>query len=334
MKPKTERKHVVVIGGGTGTYNLLQGLKVYWGDIHITKIVSMADSGGSTGRLRDEFGQLPVGDVRMGLAALAANIDDHNKLMRDLFLYRFDKGEGLSGHNFGNLLLVALTELLGNEADAIKAAARILRVRGSVLPVTEDSVHLVATYDDGVEVVGEHSIDEPTPEREDHVVAELTTDKPGRVTEEAAAALRSADAIVLGPGDLYASLLANCVIEGVGEAIQKSTANFVFVSNLMSRPGQTRGMKVSDYVHEIERYVGRKPDTVLINNTPLPNDVLERYKEEGDVPVEDDLRDECTVVRDDFLATTLIQKRSGDVLKRSYIRHDGHKLTKAIMELL
>ena len=144
MMPKEERKRVVVIGGGTGTYTLLQGLKRHAHDVFVSKIVSMADSGGSTGRLRDELGQLPVGDARMGLAALAAGAHEDDQLLRELFLYRFDRGTGLSGHNFGNLFLAALTDILGSEAKAIKAASRILRIRGEVLPVTEDNLHLIA----------------------------------------------------------------------------------------------------------------------------------------------------------------------------------------------
>ncbi|MDC1205440.1 YvcK family protein [Candidatus Pacebacteria bacterium] len=334
MKPKSERKNIVVIGGGTGTYTLLHGLKSYWGDINITKIVSMADSGGATGRLRDEFGQLPVGDARMGLAALAADVDEHEQLLRELLLYRFDRGNGLSGHNFGNLLLVALTDMLGSETEAIKAASRLLRVRGKVLPVTEDNVHLVATYDDGTVVVGEHDIDEPPRERENSRITKLETDKPARITKDADAAIRAADMIIIGPGDLYTSLLANCVIAGVSDAIESSTAQFVYVTNLMTRPGQTRGMKISNYLSELESYVGRKPDTVLINTTPLPIDIIEKYAQEGDCPVEDDLVNGIEIVRGDFLIKELVEKKEGDVLKRALIRHDGKKLANAIIGLL
>ena len=156
-----DKKKVVVIGGGTGTHTVLRGLKHYQAQIDISAVVTMADSGGSTGRLRDEFGYLPVGDVRMALTALASDIDKNEELMRELFLYRFNKGEGLSGHNFGNLLLVALTDILGSEDLAIKAAGKILRIEGKVEPVTIAKADLVAKYEDGVELVGEHAIDEP-----------------------------------------------------------------------------------------------------------------------------------------------------------------------------
>ena len=334
VKPKAERKHIVVIGGGTGTYTLLQGLKKYWGEYAITKIVSMADSGGSTGRLRDEMGQLPVGDARMGLAALAADGQEGQLLMRELLMHRFNKGTGLSGHNFGNLLLCALTEILGSEAQAIKAASRLLRIRGQVLPITEDDVHLVATYDNGVTVVGEHEIDEPPPEYEHCRIKEFTTTDTGTITEDAKQAIATADLIVLGPGDLYPSLLANCIIKGTADALQTSPAKFVYVTNLMSRPGQTRGMNVSDYLHEIVAYVGRKPDTVVINSAPLPEEALERYAADGDHPVEDDLENDVEIVRDDFLSHELVEQKSGDVLKRALIRHDGNKLAKALISLV
>lgn len=334
MKPKDERKKVVVIGGGTGTYNLLRGLKEFWGDINITKIVPMADSGGSNARIRDEFGLLPLSDVNRGLAALATDVEDHGQLLRELFLYRFNKGDGVCGHNFGNLLLVALTDMLGSEEEAIRAASRILRIRGTVLPVTIADIHLVATYEDGVEVVGEHDIDEPPKEREDQRIVKLATDVPARATQETIESLKEADVIVLGPGDLYTSLMANCVIDGVPEAIRASKAQFVYVTNLMSRPGQTRGMKVSDYLSEIEKYIGRKPDAALVNTSALPDDVLEKYASEGDFPVEDDLQNGLNIVRDDFLATTMVKKKEGDVLKRSFIRHDGRKLARAIMDLI
>ena len=154
------KKRVVVVGGGTGTHTVLRGLRAYADRLDITAIVSMADSGGSTGRLRDEFGFLPIGDVRNALSALASEGDAQDDLLRQLFMYRFDKGEGLSGHNFGNLFLTALTDILGSEEAAIKAASHILKVSGRVVPVTTSDVQLVATYEDGTVVVGENDIDE------------------------------------------------------------------------------------------------------------------------------------------------------------------------------
>lgn len=152
-------KNIVVIGGGTGTYTVLTGLKKY-PELSLKAIVGVTDSGGSTGKLRDEFGILPVGDFRQAIVALSEEGNGEN-LLRDLFLYRFEKGSGLAGHNFGNLLLTALTDILGSEAKAITAAGKILRINGEVIMVSTDNVDLVAEYDDGSVLVGEAHIDEP-----------------------------------------------------------------------------------------------------------------------------------------------------------------------------
>lgn len=335
MQKQDVKKSVVVIGGGTGTYPILRGLKKYTDDITITAVISMADSGGSTGRLRDEFGQLPVGDVRMALTALASDVDENDELLRELFLHRFDKGEGLNGHNFGNLLMVALTQILGSEAEAVNAASRILRVKGKVLPVTHDDVHLVATYDDGVVVEGEHWIDEPSEERQAHTVKQLVTKPAGKITKEAADAISNADLILLGPGDLYASLLANCVIEGVSEAIRASKAEFVFAANLMTRPGQTHGMSAKEHVAEVARYVGQMPDYVVINTGKVPPHLLEKYALAFQFPVVDDCDSlTCKIIRDDLLSSDEVVKRKGDVLQRSLVRGDGDKFAALLMSLL
>ncbi len=335
MEKRAEKKKVVVIGGGTGTHTVLRGLKRYCNQIEISAIVTMADSGGSTGRLRDEFGYLPVGDVRMALAALASDIDEHEELVRRLFLYRFAKGEGLSGHNFGNLLLVALADLLGSEEKAIKAAGKLLGVCGEVLPVTVSSVNLVARYDDGVVVKGEHEIDEPGADRLSQRIVNLSVEPKATITKEARLALLKADLVVLGPGDLYTSLLANCVVDGVPQAIKEAHGKLVYIANLMTKAGQTTGMKISDHVMEVARYLGRSPDVVLVNNAPLPADLLVAYAKDNEFPVEDDLTEsDCKVIREDLLTSEKIIKSDGDVLRRSLIRHDSQKLATELLKLL
>lgn len=329
-----DKKSVVVIGGGTGIYPVLRGLKAYK-DIDVTAVITVADAGGSTGRLRDEFGQLPVGDIRMALAALSAEIDNHDELLRELFLYRFDKGEGLNGHNLGNLLLVALTDMLGSELEAVKVASRILRVRGTVLPVTEDKVHIVATYDDGVKIEGEHHIDEPEEERFEHRITNLCTNPIATITPDVQKAIENADMVVLGPGDLYTSLLANCVVGGVPEAIQSSDAKFIFVTNLMTSQGQTHGMTAKDHIHEVLKYVGRAPDTVVVNTATVPDDLLARYAEACQFPVLDDVDGvACTVVRADLLDDEPVVKKEGDVLQRSLVRGDVEKMGDVLYNLL
>ena len=330
-----EKKQVVVIGGGTGIYPVLQGLKRHHDRVNITAVISMTDSGGSTGRLRDEFGILPVGDVRMALIALASELGEQDQLLRKLFLHRFDKGEGLHGHNFGNLLLVALTEILGSEAEAVKAAAKVLDVRGKVLPVTADQVDLVAEYDDGVVVVGEHDIDEPPLERSGHTIKNFYTKPTGQISTEVKEAISAADIILLGPGDLYSSLLANCVIGGMSEAIQQSAGKFVFATNLMTRPGQTPGMTATDHVREVEKYVGQLPDVVIVNTGIIPKLLLERYSKLGQFPVVDDCDIVDTViVREDLLDCEEVVKSKGDVLTRSLVRGDGDKFASVILNLL
>jgi len=327
-----KKKRLVTIGGGTGSFAVLQGLKVYADTIDIAAVVTMADSGGSTGRLRDEFGQLPVGDIRMVLTALASEDDVHESLLRSLFLYRFEKGEGLKGHNFGNLLLVALTEILGSEARAIEAAAKVLGVRGKVLPVSEVATHLVATYKDGVTIVGEHEIDEPPSHRCGVGIAELSINPNVSISSSARDAILDAACIILGPGDLYTSVLANCVVEGMKEALMETKASLIYVSNLMTKAGQTDGFTVEDHVFEIERYIGRRVDVVLAN-TAKPNEtLLARYAAEGEFLVEIRGNDE-RFIQSDILATETVVTSTGDVLKRSLIRHDAKKLAEIIVGL-
>jgi uncharacterized cofD-like protein len=330
-----DKKNVVVIGGGTGTHTVLRGLKQYQKQLNVSAVVTMADSGGSTGRLRDEFGYLPVGDVRMALAALASDVDEHEELVRALFLYRFDKGNGLSGHNFGNLLLVALTDILGSEEAAIRAASRLLGAKGTVVPVTTDKVHLVATYGDGVSVTGEHLIDEPDVTRAEQQITALTITPQATISASAEETILAADVIVLGPGDLYTSILANCVVDGVADAIRNSGATVVSVCNLMTRAGQTNDMCVSKHLAELTKYTGMTPDYALYNTASFPKALLQKYEADGEFPVALDIAPEGTVViSEDLLATEEVQTAKGDVLKRSLIRHDSRKLARTLMDIV
>lgn len=323
-----------MIGGGTGTHTVLTGLKQYADTVDLVAVVAMTDSGGSAGRLRDEFGYLPVGDVRMALVALAGNENEHDELIRKLFLHRFATNGDMSGHNFGNLFLMALTDILGSEEEAIRAASRVLRVSGTVLPITHEKVELVAVYNDGSTVVGEHYIDEPEMSSVGRIVSLDVTPK-AKINERVVDAFMNADCIIMGPGDLYTSVLANSVISGFKEALGQTKGKVVYISNLMTKWGQTTGMTLSDHVSEVIRYTGRIPDYILANNASLPHDLLERYAGQREYPVLiDAVSTPSVVIVEDLLASEEVVQKKGDTLKRSLIRHDPHKLAQSIMNIL
>ncbi len=331
------KKKIVVIGGGTGTYSILSGLKKYTDHVSLTAVVAMSDNGSSTGRLRDEFGALPVGDVRMALLALADEERIDNASLRRLLSYRFLKGgDGLAGHNFGNLLLVALSEVLGSTGAAIDMVSRMLGTLGTVLPVSVEQLTLVATYDDGVEIKGESSIDEPPRDRAQHAITGLRVLPSGTATDQVTQAIAAADLIVLGPGDLYTSVLAAVVVGDMRQQLQKSHGKIVFVTNLMSKFGQTTGYDSARYTEVIEEYVGRRPDAVIINTAPLPTDLLPRYHDADEFPVVDtgSYRSDTDIIRGDFLAMQAVKTTEGDTIRRSLIRHDAEKIAPAILDYL
>jgi uncharacterized cofD-like protein len=327
---------IVTIGGGTGTYTVLSGLVTTGAPLDLCAVISVADNGGSTGRLRDEFGYLPMGDMRMALVALAETESGRN-VLRELFLYRFDKGEGLTGHNFGNLFLVAMTDILGSEERAIEYAAQVLRVRGSVVPVSKDDVHLVARYDDGTELRGETTIDEQEGGHDGtKQIVHVHLDPAGDISESAHEAIMRADLIVLGPGDLYTSTIANLLVAGVPEALANTRGRMVQVLNLMTKYGQTHNLTAAQHVNTLAMYAMRLPDIVVVNNSPLSADMLAAYDKEHAAPVIDDLPTDApyAVVRADILANELVHKKSGDTLKRSLIRHDSAKLARLLLTFL
>lgn len=330
------KKRVVVIGGGTGTHMVLRGLKRHAGTIAITAIVSMADSGGSTGRLRDEFGQLPVGDVRNALTALADTGDEHGELLRQLFLYRFEKGVGLSGHNFGNLLLTALTDILGSETAAIHGASMLLRVAGEVIPVTTGNTNLRATYDDGVVLMGESVIDEPPPDRHERSIVKLELVPEVDINPAAAAAIEAADLVVIGPGDLYTSLIPNALARGFSETLQRTTAPVVYICNLMSRHGQTYGKHAQEHLDEVISYFGHTPRYVLVNSASMPSSLIQSYGAQGEHPVQNNCSHTTatTIVPCPLVAAERVEKQTGDTVRRSYIRHDHDRLAAQLISFL
>jgi len=330
---QTRKKSIVVIGGGTGTYTLLTGLKKYVDTVDVKAVISMADSGGSAGRLRDEFGYLPVGDVRSALAALAQETPDGEDILRTLFLYRFSRGDGLAGHTFGNLFLIALTDMLGSEAKAVEAAGKILATCGEVIPVTEDNTNLVAEFSTGEVLMSEHAIDTGDHVQPNARIVKLSLTPRARVHARAREVLEKADCIVLGPGDLYTSILPNCIVEGVPEALATTNATLVYVLNLMSRKGQALDMNATDYLNEIRKYIGRYPDCMLVHTGPLRADLLALYAEEGEYPVSHAYEGtRVQVIGGDFVSQEDVVLQRGDTIRRSLIRHDPEKLARAIID--
>jgi len=322
---------IAVIGGGTGSFTMLSALKKH--TKQIAAIVSMADDGGSTGVLRDELGTLPPGDVRQCLVALS----DSPKV-RELFEYRFDTGT-FNGHSFGNVLLTALEKITGDFSKAVDTASDILRINGVVIPATLDNIRLKMEWaDKSIILHGERVIDEEAfvhdPRKAVLSVTPVAT--PNRM---ALAAIEQADIVVIAPGDLYTSLGPLLVIEGFGEALKKSKAKKVYVSNLVSKRGQTDGFTVSDHASEIERFAGTEfLDYVLYNEQAPTEQVAARYEEEGGYVTEADIpamaAKHYKAVGGNFLGAMATEK-SGDSLigKRSLIRHDADAVAKMIIEL-
>jgi uncharacterized cofD-like protein len=311
MKNDLFSKKIVVIGGGTGTYNLLRGLKNY--SVDLTAIVSMADSGGSSGVLRDEFGGLPPGDVRRSLVALS-----EDEIWRDIFEYRFNGDR--EKHNLGNLILTALEDKYGNMASAIEKASKLLNVVGKVIPVTLDNSHLYAMLENNETIKGETNIDVPkhNPELK---IKKVWLEPPSFIYKKAKEVIYNSDLIVICPGDLYTSIIPNLIVRGVSEAIRESNAKKIYTCNIMTKYGETNNFKASDFVSEIEKYLGCNLDYILLNNKKPEESMLERYREEKSEFVEPNLKEDSKrkIILDDFLSYT------------SFSRHDPLKIARTIM---
>ncbi len=316
-------KKVVVIGGGTGNFVVLKGLKKY--PLDLTAIVSMADDGGSTGILRDELGVLPPGDVRQCLVALS----NSSRLMRSLMNYRFENG-GLGGHSFGNLLLSALEKVTGSFEKAVEEAGKILYIKGKVIPVTTNQVRLKMVLNNRKVLEGEKDIylSQEIDQGYKSIYLEPFPKVNPRVIEE----IRNADLIVVGPGGLHTSLIPNLLVEGVCEAISQSDAKKVYVVNLMNRKGQTTQFKTSHYLGELVRYLGHDIfDHILINNQMPAKELIDVYAEEGDL-VENNLEDDRLIFAD--LLGRLAEGPKRDLMKRNLIRHDSKKLAQELMKIV
>lgn len=321
-------QNVVVMGGGTGIFPVTQALKHLEADV--STIIAVSDSGGSSGRIRDEFGFQPVGDLRQSLAALAEN--DGQAWIRRLLLYRFEKGNGLKGHNLGNLILTALQDLTGDTSEALEIATQIFRLSGTVIPATKEIVDLAITYEDGSQQIGEDYLNAES--GMDKKVANVTLQPDAILHPKATEAILNADSVIIGPGDLYASLLATLLPNDVPSVFANSNAQIIYVVNLMTRHLQTDNMTARDHVQAIEDQLQKKIDMIIINNQPIPEPVLAIYQKANEHPVEDDLTDDSRVVRADILAEEAATSAKSDALHRSYLRHDPMKLLSVFKELI
>jgi uncharacterized cofD-like protein len=324
-----QQKNVVVIGGGTGTFTVLSGLKKY-PHLSLTAIVTMADDGGSTGILRDEFGVLPPGDLRQCLVALAKD----GSVLRKLFNHRYEKGS-LAGHSFGNIFISTLEQVTGSLDKALDTIGNILKIKGSVVPVTLSKVRLHAKLKNGKMLTGEHEITSYQLLSR-FGIESLALSPKARVNPKALQAIAEADLIIVGPGNLYASLIPNFLVPGVGKALARAKAQKVYVANLMNKHGHTDDFAVADYVQTLERY--STPcvfDTVIYNTKKPARALLARYSDEGE-PLGDThgLPAKYRALGKDLLSRTIHTQKKKDPLRRTLIRHDQDKLARAIVELL
>jgi len=314
-------KKVVRIGGGSGGYTLLRGLKAF--PLDITAVFTSFDSGGSAGVLRDEFGILPPGDVRRGLLALAD--EGQAEILRELFNYRFANGNSsLHGHSFGNLFLAALSSIYGGEMEGIRKASELLNIKGKVLPVSLDKSHVHAMLEDGTEIVGETNID--IPKHDGNLrIKKVFLDPPARIYEETEKAIREADLVVIGPGDLYSSLVPTLCTVGMKEALRESKAKKIAICNLMTKWGETHGFTCSDMIKELLHYGGlEKFDYIICNTQAMNPKLVAAYEKEKKIPMECDAR----------LSQLAERVITGDFISETDIaRHDSERIAKIISEL-
>ncbi len=325
-------KNIVTIGGGTGSFTLLSGLKKY--PVNISAIVTMADDGGSTGRLRDELGVLPPGDVRQCLVALS----DSSDILRELMNYRFENG-GLKGHNFGNLLLSALEKIKGNFSDGLDEVAKILNIKGAVIPVSEKKMNLIIELNNKNQLDGEKQLDHNKEVRTVGVKRVFLKPK-AKTSHKALKAIKNADMIVIGPGDYFGSIVPNLLTDGLAHEIYKSSAKVVYICNLTNKKGQTENFNLHNYVDSINSYFKRsRIDFVVVPTIRPSQELITRYeRQEGKGSIVD-FGDINREERDYKIIKAAILKKSGRAghphqsSTSSFIRHDSDRLAKAIIEL-
>ena len=311
---------IVAVGGGTGLSTLLRGLKGF--TRNITAIVAVTDEGGSSGRLRMEWGVLPPGDVRNCMVALA---EDDNALKR-LLEFRFDRGE-LSGHNLGNLLLLAVSELCGDFRLAVEQMNRLLAIRGKVLPVTTEAITLVGLTRDERRVRGELEISSNGRDLKG-IWLEPDGAKP---LIEALRAIDEADLIVLGPGSLFTSVIPNLLLPEFAKKIREAAAPKVYICNLMTQPEETEGMSIMAHIEWVSEAIGSVPEYIVVNSEPFPDDLVAAYKQEGAVPLYLDRNQRQKISR---LGCTILESPVINATGEKLLRHNSHKLAETLIRLL
>ena len=306
---------IVAIGGGTGLSMLLRGIKKYTNNV--TAIVTVGDDGGSSGRLREEMGILPPGDIRNCIAALA----DDEDMSTELFQYRFKNGEGLEGHSFGNLFLTALCAITGDMVRAVKESSNVLNIRGVVLPATLDDMKLAAEFEDGRIVHGESNI----PEAHGKIKRLFTEPEHCKALPEAISAIKEADLIILGPGSLYTSVIPNLLVDGIVEAISQSKAKKIYVCNIMTQPGETDNYSVASHINALISHSNGKKivDAVLVNDS-LPDNISEGYAKSGSIPVRLDMEN-IAPIGIEVVSQKLLQEN-----KQGLVRHSSHRVARAV----
>lgn len=308
---------IVAIGGGTGLSTLLRGIKNY--TTNVTAVVTVGDDGGSSGRLREEQGIIPPGDIRNCIAALA----NEEKLITELFQYRFKTGQGLEGHSFGNLFLTAMCRITGDMMSAIKESSKVLSIRGVVLPSTLDNMKLFAEMEDGSVVMGESNI----PKAHGKIKRLGCQPESPEPLPDVIKAIQQAELIILGPGSLYTSVIPNLLISDIAEAISKSHAPKIYIANVMTQPGETDGFSVADHVETIINHAkySKVVSAVMVNNH-LPAGLVERYQMAGYEPVVLDAE------RCNALGVEVVEKHLVDDHETQVIRHNPKQLGKSIID--
>lgn len=308
---------VVVIGGGTGLSVLLRGIKSVTSNI--TAVVTVADDGGSSGRLREDFGIIPPGDLRNCLVALA----DTEPLMEKLFQHRFSGSGGLAGHNFGNLFIAAMTQVLGDVELALKESSKVLAVRGQVLPSSTQTIRLVAEMADGTLIEGESQI--PLANKTISRVSIVPED--AHPVQAALDAIHDADAVVLGPGSLYTSVLPNLLVQGVADALRQTQAVKIYICNVMTQPGETDGFSASQHVKAIYDHIGPGIiDYVVVNVQEVASNLKEVYARQGAYPVVADVAE--------LEALGVKTVRANLISETNLVRHDPLQLSRTIIAMV